>query len=94
MERVVVGSKEYMVVRIRDRLNRISDLNDASPNFDVRQRGSSSWKLQGQSADTDGLNALCLVDTTDWDVGTYELFLTFIDTPEQPRLGPFAFDVA
>lgn len=94
MERLALGTKEYLVVRVRDRLNRIIDLASSNPTYDIREKGSASWVAQNSPADTEGLNALCLVDTDTWDVGTYELFLDFTNSPELPRLGPFSFDVA
>lgn len=94
MERLTLGTKEYLVINIIDRLQHITTLDGTSPKFDIRERGSDTWELQNQNATTEGMTVYCLVDTSDWNVGTYELFLDFTSAPENPRLGPFDFYVA
>jgi hypothetical protein len=94
VERLTLGTKEFLVVRVRDRLGRLTTLEGTDPTFDVRERGQTEYLLQGIGATASGMNALCLVDTEAWTPATYDLYMQFNSSPEIPRLGPFSFDVA
>lgn len=97
-ERVVMnkGAKEHLIVDVVDRLKNLASLDGAGSKYDIRKRRASNWIVQNQPANSIGLTAYCLVDTSlaGYDEsGTYELFLSFDNFPESPRLGPFDFEV-
>lgn len=96
METLVSGTKEYLVIKVDDRREQITDLSVLSPTFDVLDKDDTVM-LDHVSVDADGLKAYCLVDTTDtpdpWPSGTYRLYLRFDASPEEPLHGPFPFRV-
>lgn len=87
------GTKENLIVDVTDRLGSLTTLNGANSTFDIRKKGEA-WLLQGQSVINIGMRAYCLIDTSSWVVGVYELFINFQALPEQPRIGPHEFEVA
>src|SRR5215831_15533402 len=103
MLRIAPGSKEWLSCKVQDVLpspDAITTLVGRSPTFEV-QSTDETVIMTGVSASIasgDPLIALCLIDAT---IGTpapkfpaegeYHLFLTFNNTPEVPRLGPFPF---
>lgn len=93
MIEIVANSIEYVPVDVRDRLKEISSLEDTSPKFDWRLEGSDLWIAQNQSCIVNGMQLLCLVNTTGRTPSTYELFVIFTLAPEVPRLGPVKFNI-
>lgn len=95
MIRIPKGSKEFLIVDVEDRLEQITDLTGTNPTYDVKLRDATSNLLTAQSANIGpGLMQLeCLVDTSSWALGTYYLFISFNNSPEIPRIGPFEFEV-
>lgn len=95
MIRIPKGSKEFLVVDVEDKLNQLTDLTGTNPTYDVKLRDATSNILTAQTAAIGpGVMQLeCLIDTGTWVVGTYDLFVTFNNAPEVPRIGPFEFEV-
>lgn len=87
------GTIEYLVVDVKDRLEAIEDLDAYGLSFDVYFRETGEIKYENEEAENDGMKIKCLIDTTDWDPGPYQLFTTINATPESPRLGPFEFRI-
>lgn len=94
MIKLTKGTIEYIVVNVKDRLSHLITLDGSDPTFDVKKRGAEDLEVENEDAINEGMNVLCLVDTTDLDVDIYELFVSFENFPEQPKLGPFAFEVS
>lgn len=92
MERIPAGSKQDLIVDVTDRLGAITDLGSYTVTFDVKDDEGNA-KYTNQTATTDGMKALCLIDTTGWTPDDYDLWLTINASPESPRLGPFPFKV-
>lgn len=96
MQEYPVGTIEYFVVDVTDRLDAITTLNGYTITFDVKFRETQAAKYTAQAATNDGMKILCLIDTNHggaWAVGPYQLWVTINATPESPRLGPFEFKV-
>lgn len=96
LEVLVKGTKEYIVVEVTDTLNNLTTLGASSPTYDVvTDDDDETLVVDGATAITEGMLALCMIDTTpvDFDEGKYKLFLKFEALPEVPRLGPFRFRV-
>lgn len=96
MIKLVKGTKENLAIDVTDKIGTLTTLDGTNPTFDVRKRGSSSWAQQNVGTTHDVMRVFCLIDTTlgAYTDGTYELFLTFNNLPEIPRLGPHLFEVA
>jgi hypothetical protein len=92
MERLPVGTKEYLIVDVSDRLNNLTTLDGTVITFDVNHENGTE-KYDDEPASNDGMKVRCLIDTTGWEPDEYGLFITIFAAPEQPRLGPYAFKV-
>lgn len=94
-EPIPKGSKESIIVDLRDRTGNITDFSPLSTKFDVRKKNDTSYIQQDIAATVVGTRAFCLVDTTliEYVAGQYELFVHFDNFPESPRLGPVEFPV-
>lgn len=89
MERLTVGTVEYMRVHVEDRSQQISEL-PASLTYDVKAP-DDTFKYNAQAGNRIGMTAYCLLDTTGWAVGQYRLYVRFPVSPELPLLGPLPF---
>jgi hypothetical protein len=92
---LVKGTKENLVVDVEDRLGNLATLDGTTPTYDVRAKYGDDFILQDLTANTNELQAFCLIDTTsnDLPIGQYELFLRFNNLPEVPLLGPMEFEI-
>lgn len=92
MERLTKGTKEFLIVPIVDSLGNVTQLESVT--YDIYTGDDPQTPvLQGANASTDGMTVFALVDTTDLEIGVYELYIQFEIYPEIPRLGPFRFKV-
>jgi hypothetical protein len=97
MESLVKGTIENIAVEVDDRLGSLTDLVATGPTYSVRARDAgTTWISQNLAAVTNGMIALCLIDTTNnaYVEGKYELYLKFNNLSETPVLGPHIFEVA
>lgn len=85
------GSVETILVQVRDEQVLLFDLPEPT-RYDILDADGADVTL-AQVATTEGLEAACLVDTSDMEMGDYELFLYFTVGAETPRLGPHKFRV-
>jgi len=89
------GSVEYLLVHIGDRLDNVTALLPLAPTFSVYAPDDTP-KQVNVAADTDGMTAKCLIDTTVggvWASNTYRLYLKLNAGSEVPILGPVEFNV-
>lgn len=93
MQEYPVGTIEYFVVDVTDRLAAITSLDGYTLTFDVVYRETGTKLYDAESADNDVMKIKCLIDTTGWDLGIYQLYTNIVAIPESPRLGPFEFEV-
>lgn len=94
MVKINVGTIEELLVNVADKLKQLTTLDDADVTFDVLgEEDPSVHKYLDEPATNLVMVARCLVDTTNWAVGKYNLFLDVDTGAEVPRLGPFTFHV-
>lgn len=93
MQEFPVGTIEYLVVDVTDRLGDLTTLDGYDVAFDVKDRETQTAKYTAEPATNDVMKIKCLMDTTGWDLGIYQLWTTIVASPESPRLGPFEFRV-
>ena len=92
---VKVGSTETLLVDVDDALGNLTDLSTAIPRFDV-YGPDGSIKVNGgvpTIAPAKPLTAQCVINTTGWTPGRYDLYLRFTFNADVPRLGPLEFKV-
>jgi hypothetical protein len=85
------GSIETMVVDVKDVLGTLAVL-PASTRYHILDTDGNS-ELANQVPTISGLQAQCVIDSTTLDIDDYDLFLSFNQAPDTPRLGPFRFRV-
>jgi len=90
-----VGSTETLLVDVTDALGNLTDLSTAVPRFDVLAHDGSSKITNGVPTidPAEPLTAQCLIDTTGWTPGRYDLYIRFTFNSDVPRLGPLEFKV-
>lgn len=94
MERLPVGTIEYLIVDVSDQLGNLTTLDGTVLTFDVKPEDPAGTPMYtNQPATNDVMKVKCLIDTSTWVPGEYSLFITIHATPEQPRLGPYKFKV-
>jgi hypothetical protein len=87
---------EHIPIDVRDRLNNLTDLGTAAPQFKLTKESDDSTVIDWTNADLTvpaGMTAYCLIDTTTLAKDRYELYLKFQLLPEVPVLGPFDVEV-
>jgi hypothetical protein len=93
--RVTKGSVQYWPVKVMDAFNALTNLDTADLRFDLYKAEADDTETPidlNSSADNNGMYALPLVDTTGaFEAGHYNLYITFVASPQTPRLGPFRF---
>ncbi len=97
MENVTLGSKEDLIVDVKDTLENITDLTATNPLYDVTDK-AGNFRMQNAVAVVDPVNKMrlrCLIDTTvgTWVAGRHDLYVRFTSAPEAPKLGPLEFKV-
>jgi NADP-dependent 3-hydroxy acid dehydrogenase YdfG len=93
VEKLAVGTREYLLVDVKDRLSTLTTLDGLAITFDVKDRDGTN-KYTAAAATNVGMIVRCLVDTAGWTAGKYSLWVNIVVGPETPRLGPFDFEVA
>lgn len=92
------GSIQYWPVNVMNALEGVTAL-DSLDGKDVRYDlyrvldDSDEEITLNASADNQGMIALPLIDSTSFEEGVYKLFISFVASPQTPRLGPFYFKV-
>lgn len=92
MIEIAQGSKESILVDVDDRLDAVDDLSSLSPTFDVLDETGTPVVTDGIPS-VAGMQLRCLVDTTNWDIARYTMYVTFQEAFEIPRLGPIRLKV-
>lgn len=92
--RVPKGSVQYWPVKVNDAFETIVTLDGLDVRFDIYKDDEAETPvIENGSASNSGMIALPLVDSTALDEGRYKLFISFVASPQTPRLGPFFFQV-
>lgn len=92
---IKIGSTETLLVDVTDALSNLTDLTTAVPRFDVFASDGTQKVNNGVPTIDPArpLTAQCLVNTTGWTAGRYDLYLRFTFNADIPRLGPLEFRV-
>jgi hypothetical protein len=93
MENLNSGTKELVSINIEDRLGEVTDLSTDTVDYRVLNEDGSDKLAWGLATNVEGMRVDCLIDTTGWETGHYELFVRPTIGSEQPILGPFDFDL-
>ena len=94
--RLTMGTKQYLPVKVVDALGALTTLTGSDLRFDIYlDDDAETLVIDNASCSNQGMIALPLIDTTvvDFEEGKYNLFISFVASPEQVRLGPFPFTV-
>lgn len=89
------GSIQYWPIKVMDAFETINSLDGLDVRFDlykVEDDTDTEITLNG-SAGNSGMIALPLIDSTTMDEGLYKVFISFVASPQTPRLGPFFFRI-
>lgn len=89
------GSVQYWPVEVFDAFSTIDTLTGLDVRYDLYkvEDDDDTEIITNASAGNSGMIALPLIDSTNLDEGVYKLFITFVASPQSPRLGPFFFKV-
>lgn len=101
---IAPGSVEFLACKVTDVLpspDKLDSLTGKNPRFEVYADNEDEdlivTSTNASVAVGDDLLALCLIDADIPGIypeeGDYNLFLTFDNAPETPRLGPFRFRI-
>lgn len=96
MEELIKNTKEYLPVRLKDRLGGIVTLDGIAVAFRVTKDNDAQTEVVAWTTCTNnGMVALPLVDTTAgaFVPGKHNLYIRVNVAPEIPVLGPFEFMV-
>lgn len=95
MERLNKGTKEHLIVDLKDHTDSIVNLTGLNTRYDVVKKKDGTPMVTGASAGNTGMRAYCLIDTTgaSWTKEIYELYIIIDNLPEVPRIGPVEFSV-
>lgn len=93
MVKIPLGSVEELIVDVYDKTLQITTLDTLACTFDVIDSAGTHKYTDQAVQGTDGMRMFCLIDTTTWAKGRYNLFPMVQTATEKPRLGPFPFDV-
>lgn len=85
------GSIETMLVDVKDVLGTLGAL-PANTRYSIYDT-DGNVEQANLVPTLNGLQAQCVIDTTALIVDDYDLFLTFNQPPDTPKLGPFRFRV-
>ena len=93
MIQLTKGTIEHLPVNIRDRLGGLTSLDNVTTTYLIRKETDRVEAIAESPADTVGMTAFCLIDSTDLEQDRYELLVRLDTGSEQPLLGPFNFEV-
>lgn len=96
MEELIKNTKEYLPVKLKDRLGAMVTLDGTVVSFRVTADNDAGTEIVAWTVCTNnGMVALPLIDTTlgAFVPGIYNLYIRVNVAPEVPILGPFEFAV-
>jgi hypothetical protein len=92
--RLTKGTIEYVPIKVTDVLAALTTLTGADLRYDLFKADAAETPvITNASAANDVMTALPLIDTTTLAEGYYNLFIFFVASPQQVRLGPFRIRV-
>lgn len=92
---IAKGSIQYWPIKVFEAFDTLSTLDGLDVRFDLYKVDDDGETIvtDNGSADNLGMIALPLVDSTLMDEGLYKVFISFVASPQTPRLGPFFFKI-
>lgn len=96
MEELIKNTKEYLPVRLKDRLGALTTLDGIAVAFRVTKDNDAQTEVVAwTTCGNNGMSALPLIDTTAaaFVAGKHNLYIRVNVAPEIPILGPFEFMV-
>lgn len=93
MEDLNAGTKELVSVNVEDRFNTITDLSVYPVDFRVEKEDETDQVAWTSVTNVVLMRVDCLLNTTGWAKGHYELYIRPTIGSEQPILGPFDFNL-
>ncbi len=93
MDDLNVGTKEIVSVSLDDRLNTITDISADPVSFRVAKEDGTDQIAWTPVTNIVLMRVDCLIDTTGWPLGHYELYVRPTIGAERPVIGPFDFNV-
>lgn len=93
MEDLNAGTKELVSINVEDRLGTITNLSTYAVDYRVKKEDDTDQVAWASVAAVVLMRVDCLLDTTGWSTGHYELFIRPTIGSERPILGPFDFNV-
>lgn len=88
------GSIQYWPVQILSAFGTITTLDGKDCRYDLYKADDDETDIVlNAAAENDGMIALPLIDSTTLDEGLYKVFISFVASPQTPKLGPFYFQV-
>jgi 5-hydroxyisourate hydrolase-like protein (transthyretin family) len=92
--RLTKGTVENVPIKVTDVLNALITLTGADLRYDLYKADAAETAVvTNASAANDVMIALPLIDTTNLEEGYYNLYIHFVASPQQVRLGPFRIRV-
>lgn len=87
MFEIVNGSKEQVVVDLKDLTGAVTNLSTASPKFSVK-KSDGTTVVNLATASAVNMRVYCLIDTVavTYTVGSYRLFVSFTSGSEVPLI--------
>jgi len=89
------GSIQYWPIKVIDAFETINSLDGLDVRFDlykVEDDDDTEITVNG-SATNSGMIALPLIDSTTMEEGLYKVFISFVASPQTPKIGPFFFKI-
>lgn len=84
------GTIEQVPIKITDALENLTSLSGKDLRYDLYKADDPETVVSTNSAaSNDGLIALPLIDTTGLAEGFYNIYISFVVTPQTIRKGPF-----
>lgn len=93
MEDLNAGTKELVLIDVEDRLDSATDLSAYAIDFRVEKEDGTDQVAWTPATTVTLMRVECLLDTTGWSTGHYELFIRITIGSERPILGPFDFNL-
>ena len=94
---IALGSIQYLPIKVFSALDTISDLTGRDLRYWIYkvEDDSDTLIIDNASAANDGMVALPLIDTSGigFEEGLYKAFISFVTSPQTPKLGPYYFKV-
>lgn len=92
--KLVKGSVQYVPIKVTDALGNLLTLDGADLRYSLYKADDAETpEVENAAASNDDMLALPLIDTTTLEEGLYNLFISFVASPQTVILGPIRLRV-